>query len=84
MHVPPESPRLKQIEAAITELTIGEQLILLERLAQRIREASLGLSRAEKDAAMAAMANDPDVQYELREINSQFAVAESDGLDEYQ
>ncbi|MBI3851231.1 MAG: hypothetical protein HY298_13300 [Verrucomicrobia bacterium] len=32
------------------------------------------------DAAMTAMANDPQIQRELRSINTEFAAAESDGL----
>ena len=45
--------------------------------------ASLGSTNVEKCEAMLVIANDPDIQYELREINAEFAVAEDDGLNKY-
>ena len=33
------------------------------------------------DDALQAMVNDPAIQYELEQINTEFAVAESDGFD---
>ena len=43
------------------------------------------LKRAESsiDDALKVMANDPAIQYELKQISTEFAVAESDGLDGY-
>jgi hypothetical protein len=73
------SPHLKRLEADIAELSLVEQQLLMEWLAQRIRESSLRAAYA-KDAALAAMASDPDIQRELREINAEFAVAGADGL----
>jgi len=40
------------------------------------------LLRADIDAQMIAMANDPDIQREISQIASEFAVTESDGLDQ--
>ena len=40
------------------------------------------LLRADIDAQMIAMANDPDIQREILQIASEFAVTESDGLDQ--
>ncbi len=34
-----------------------------------------------KDKSIAAMASDPEIQHELQEINAEFSVADSDGLD---
>ena len=43
--------------------------------------ADIAASRVmDLDAAMTAMANDPQIQRELRSINTEFAAAESDGL----
>ncbi|MDZ4672681.1 MAG: hypothetical protein SH821_17605 [Phototrophicales bacterium] len=39
------------------------------------------LLRAEIEAQLALMANDPDIQRELAQINDEFRVTEWDGLD---
>jgi hypothetical protein len=70
---------LSQLEENIYELSLDEQLWLIERLAQHIRNAM-----AEKDnieGQLIAMANDPDIQNELQMIEAEFAVAEADGLE---
>jgi hypothetical protein len=70
---------LSQIEERITQLPIDEQLWLIERVAQRLREY---LSKqGAVDAQLVAMAADPDIQRELHKINEEFAVTESDGLE---
>lgn len=72
---------LSQLEKGIDQLSFEEQLLLMEKLAQRIRErAAFESRRVEND--LAAMANDPEIQRELREIEREFAYAESDGLDD--
>ena len=40
------------------------------------------LIRADIQAQLAAMANDPDIQREIAQIASEFSVTEFDGLDE--
>lgn len=71
---------LSQIEKGIGKLSLEEQLLLMERLAQRIRErATLESPRIGSD--LVAMANDPQIQRELREIEKEFAYAAGDGLD---
>jgi hypothetical protein len=67
------------LTAAIEELSLADQLLLLERLAQRIRVRTAP-ALVDDDAALDALAADPDVQRELRRIDEEFAVADADGL----
>ncbi len=73
-------PSLQHIEADIDQLSLAEQLWLLERLAHRIRERSSRKLIVQEDD-LAAMATDPAIQQELQQIDSEFAVTEADGLD---
>ena len=71
---------LSQIEKGIGKLSLDEQLLLMERLAQQIRErAALEIHRIGDD--LLAMANDPEIQRELREIETEFAYVAGDGLE---
>ena len=70
---------LSEIEAHIDELSVAEQLALLEYVAQRLRK-NLG-AQSDLENELALMAADPDIQRELREINEEFASMEPDGLD---
>jgi hypothetical protein len=70
---------LSQIEARLDELSLAEQLWLLERLAQRLREQLIVQSPFEQQ--LAAMADDPDIQRELQRIEEEFAPAAADGLE---
>ncbi len=74
------SADLSNLETAIDRLTFSDQLWLMERLARRIRERS-ELAPASRDRALEEMANDPAIQRELREIEAEFAMTESDGLE---
>ena len=70
---------LSQIEENIYELSLAEQLWLIERLAQHIRN-----TMEEKDnleSQLVTMANDPEIQNELQMIETEFAVTEADGLE---
>ena len=69
---------LSEIEAHIDELSVAEQLALLEYVAQRLRKNLGAQSNLENELAL--MAADPDIQRELREINEEFASMEADGL----
>jgi hypothetical protein len=71
---------LETIEAEIAQLPLAEQLRLIERLASRLRAHALGTSTVQ-DSELAAMANDPAIQRELRRIDAEFASTEADGLD---
>ena len=70
---------LSELEESICQLSLNEQLWLIERLAQRIRGNMV--NRDTLDSQLGAMARDPEVQAELQEINREFAHAESDGLE---
>jgi len=70
---------LSQIEARIDQLSLAEQLWLLERIAQRVRAQMIVYSPFEPQ--LAAMAEDPDIQRELQRIEEEFEPAAADGLD---
>jgi hypothetical protein len=74
------SPELFRIEAAVDQLPFSDQLSLREHLARRIRERSQP-SPDPRERELEAMANDPAIQRELREIEAEFAMTESDGLE---
>ena len=69
-----------QIEDSFNQLSISEQLWLIERLVHRVHEATLN-SRSDLDEQLALMANDPEIQNELRNIEEEFSHAEADGLE---
>ena len=71
---------LERIETDISQLAFPDQLWLLERLAQRIRRRALPAQPAAFEAQLAAMAQDPHMQRELRLIEAEFVGAETDGL----
>jgi hypothetical protein len=74
------TPTLERIETDIAQLSLTEQLWLMERLAHRIRQSSLRpLNVQEED--LAAMAADPAIQQEIQQIDTEFALTELDGLD---
>ena len=66
------------IESQIDALSPEQQLALIERLAKSLRNRQ---EQREWDKDLVAMAADPDIQREIREINEEFAVAEEDGLE---
>jgi len=63
----------------VEQLTLDEQLVLLERLARSVRERA-GHRDLSFDAELETMAADPQIQHEIAIINRDFAIAESDGL----
>jgi len=70
-----QSP-LAQLEERINQLSVSEQKALLERLARHVN--AQGDNGDEE--LLAQMAADPDIQREMREIESEFATADADGL----
>lgn len=68
---------LEHIAADIDQLSLSEQLLLMEKLAQAIRERA---SQDARDAALVMMADDPEIQREMHAIADEFAVTEADGL----
>ena len=59
---------LEQIEADIERLSFADQLRLMERLAHLIGQRA-SPPPAVLEADLAAMANDPDVQREIRDLS---------------
>jgi hypothetical protein len=74
------SADLVRLDAAIDQLPFSDQLWLMERLARRIRERSEH-SPDSREQELEQMANDPAIRRELREIEAEFALTESDGLE---
>ena len=70
---------LSQIEESINQLSLDEQLWLVEQLVHRIRENTL--KQSVWDSQLVAMAADPEIQNELQKIDEEFAVAEANGLE---
>ena len=70
---------LTQLENNFDQLSLDEQLWLMERLAHRIRMKTV----AEPAPAynLAEMAADIEIQNELQQIEEEFSFAEADGLD---
>ena len=64
----------------IDQLSLAEQLWLMERLAHRLRARALQPLTVQ-DSDLAAMAHDPAIQRELRQITVEFTLTEAEGLD---
>jgi len=72
-------PVLTQIQENINRLSSNEQLWLIEWLAHRVREKTS--AQSVWASQLADMAADPEIQSELRKIDAEFALAETDGLE---
>ena len=70
MLVKERSSNLKVIAKSIDALNLTEQLWLLEHIAHQIRIRN----------ELAAMAQDPQIQAELSQIQQEFSVTDLDGL----
>ncbi len=70
---------IEDIEKKINELSRDEQLCLFERLAHQIKGDVLNKQKT-IEAQLTAMAFDPEIQREIRKINSEFTGTELDGL----
>jgi len=74
---------LNELEEKISQLSREEQLRLIGRLAHRLREDTTNNKTIKEeffDDRLVAMANDPAMQAELKQIGAEFAVTEADGL----
>ncbi len=69
---------ISNIEKSIFALPLNEQKRLISRISKTLRKRE----DAEKDAQLLAMANDPAIQREIREIEREFMHTELDGLPE--
>lgn len=72
------TPTLNQIEQKIDQLSQIEKLQLIEKLAHSLHDKISGQEFSEHQ--LSAMANDTDIQREIKTINSEFAITENDGL----
>ena len=70
---------LTRIEADLNQLSLAEQTLLLERLAQLIRKSATAGER-DWEAQLTAMADDPQIQHEILRIGAGFEAAGADGL----
>ena len=70
---------LAQLEERIIQLSLDEQLRLIERVTQHIRGRIREQSTC--DSPLATMAADPEIQAELSQIDQEFAETEADGLE---
>jgi short-subunit dehydrogenase len=67
---------VSQIERNISKLPRKDQLFLIERIIQRLRQKD----RSEEnniEKQLTLMASDPNIQEELKKINREFAAAET-------
>ena len=71
---------LSQIEQNILQLPVDEQLLLISRVAKKLRGKLDDVSDFERQ--LAEMAKDPDIQRELKEIEEDFRHTELDGLEQ--
>jgi hypothetical protein len=74
---------LNEIEEKVSQLTHEEQLWLIEGLVRRLREDSKNPNSFDQEFfynQLVVMANDPEIQAELKQIDQEFAITEADGL----
>lgn len=71
---------ISQIEQNIFALPAEEQLRLIKRVTETLRKRAE--HESDFDAQLVAMAHDPDIQRELREIERDFRVTEFDALED--
>lgn len=72
---------IERLEADIRQLSLADQLLLMERLVHTIRQRTVS-PQATVDDQLMAMASDPEIQREIHLIEMEFAGTEVDGLDE--
>ena len=79
------SPKLLEIDRTIRNLSLAEQQWLLERLTKQVQERTQSRGKFSDRKAikqqLEEMANDPDIQREMAEIDREFAITEMDGLE---
>jgi hypothetical protein len=69
---------LSEIEQSVMQLSPDEQLLLISRVAEKLRKKSVMDSEFENQ--LAEMANDANIRRELKEIEEDFQYTELDGL----
>ena len=71
---------LSDIEQSILQLPDNEQLLLISRVAEKLRRRNIE-SESEFENQLAEMANDSEIKRELNQIETDFSETEFDGLD---
>jgi hypothetical protein len=69
-----------QTEEGFNQLSVSEQLRVIENLVHRVRENALG-KEDNLDKQLAIMADDAEIQNEIRQIEREFSCADADGLE---
>ncbi len=69
---------LSNIEQTVLELPVDEQLLLISRIAGKLRESVKTPSDFERELEL--MSQDADVQRELKDIEADFRQTEFDGV----
>ncbi len=69
---------LSKIERNIMRLSTDEQLLLISRVAEKLRKQAT--SNSDFESQLAEMADDADVRRELKKIEEDFHYTELDGL----
>jgi hypothetical protein len=77
---PKRSLIVYELEREIASLPVEDKLWLQVQIDRQIRAAAIGKSVSEIEADLEEMANDPDIQRELAEIELEFATTSMDGL----
>lgn len=67
---------VSEIEKSIFALPTNEQRMLIARVSKALSQRDA----EDTDLELSAMANDPDVQREIAQIDREFLVTEMDGL----
>lgn len=74
------SQHLQTLEKTIEALSFSEKLWLLERIVKLLRTSQTIPNREIWADSIASMAEDPEIQAEIAQINSKFETTEVDGL----
>ncbi|MBA2493373.1 MAG: hypothetical protein H0V31_01590 [Acidobacteria bacterium] len=71
---------LSQIEQNILQLPVDEQLLLISQVAEKLRKKVE--TQTDFENQLSGMANDANIQRELKEIEEDFRQTELDGLEQ--
>ena len=74
------SSLVSNLEENISRLPLNEQLLLIERISNRIRKGISG--ETDMDSQLRKMAADPEIQSELKAIDREFSTAYQGGLND--
>lgn len=72
---------VSQIEQSILQLSVDEQLLIISHVAAKLRGRID--ENSDFEAQLIEMADDANIQREIKEINDEFLQAELDGLEKY-